>query len=335
MPRATRRIAGGAGLCLIFALVATFAAVAQTSKLRLVSTAWPPFTNAPGQPRFALDLVEAAFGRIGLASTTTIVKAGEFTTALLEGPFDGSPAAWKDAARERALIFSQPYLENRLILVGRSGSSVAATKLTELRGKRIAIVEGYSYGDGVDLTGPIFVRTASEEECLAQLLAGKVDYTLMDELVVQFITTHHAAEAKSRLQFGKVPLMVRPLYFVVRRTLPDAAAIVDRFNAQLRGMIADRTYHKLLHVDWIVADVDADGLPEYVPRSDEAGAAPPQLAYTLTVTPDSKPAGNQRFYVGGKVYNGWNEVPESYKVSPGGAKSPDQSTLTYFRFTWK
>ena len=38
---------------------------AQTTPLTLVSTAWAPFTNAPGQPRFALDLVEAALGRIG------------------------------------------------------------------------------------------------------------------------------------------------------------------------------------------------------------------------------------------------------------------------------
>jgi ABC-type amino acid transport substrate-binding protein len=322
-------------LSLLIAAALFVAASAQTSRLRLVSTAWPPFTNAPGQPRFALDLVEAAFGRIGLTSATSIVDAAQFTTSLLEGPFDGSAAAWKDAARERALIFSQPYLENRLILVGRTGSDVTATKLNDLRGKRIAIVAGYSYGDGVDLTGPVFVRTASEEQCLEQLLASKVDYTLMDELVVQYITTHHAAEAKSRLRFGRTPLMTRPLYLAVRRSLPDAAAIVDKFNAQLRGMIADRTYHKLLHVDWIVADVDGDGLPEYVPKSDEAGAAPPQLAYTVNVTPETATAGTKRFYVGGKVYNGWNEVPESYKVSPGGGKSPDASTLTYFRFTWK
>src|SRR5262245_4887728 len=316
-------------LSVLIAAALIAAASAQTKQLRLVSTAWPPFTNAAGQPRFALDLVEAAFGRIGLSSTTSIVGAAQFTSSLLEGPFDGSAAAWKDASRERALIFSKPYLENRLILVGRTGSDVAATKLTDLRGKRIAIVEGYSYGDGVDLTGPVFVRTASEEQCLEQLLASKVDYTLMDDLVVNYITTHHAAEAKSRLRFGRTPLMVRPLYLAVRRSLPDAAAIVDKFNAQLRDMIADRTYHRLLHLDWIVADVDGVGLPEYVPKSDEAGVAPPQLAYTVNVTPETASAGAKRFYVGGKVYNAWNEVPDSYKVSPGGAKSPDQSTVTY------
>ena len=52
-------------------------------QLTLVSTAWPPFTNAPGQPRFALDLVEAALGRIGLSAKTTIVDAAQFTPSLL------------------------------------------------------------------------------------------------------------------------------------------------------------------------------------------------------------------------------------------------------------
>ena len=127
---------------------------AQANQLRLVSTAWPPFTNAAGQPRFALDLVEAAFGRIGLSANTTIVDAGQFTASLLNGPYDGSAAAWKDAERERVLLFSQPYLENRLILVARRGGDVSAASLAALKGKRIAIVEGYSYGDAVDFEAP-------------------------------------------------------------------------------------------------------------------------------------------------------------------------------------
>jgi len=83
-------------------------ATAQPAPLRLVSTAWPPFTNAAGQPRFALDLVEAGLGRIGVKSETTIVDDGQLTSLLLSGKFDGSAAVWKDAERERTLLFSQP-----------------------------------------------------------------------------------------------------------------------------------------------------------------------------------------------------------------------------------
>jgi polar amino acid transport system substrate-binding protein len=135
-----------AGIVLSISAVAAswLAAGGQTTQLRLVSTIWPPFTNQPSQPRFALDLVEEATRRIGITTSTFFVEAAKFTPTLLTGPFEGSGAAWKDAERERVLLFSQPYLENRLILVARRGGDVSAKALAELKGKKIAIVEGYS-----------------------------------------------------------------------------------------------------------------------------------------------------------------------------------------------
>src|SRR5215203_1957553 len=64
--------------------------LAQAPPLTLVSTVWAPFTNEPGQPRFALDLVEAALGRIKRFAKTTIVPPAQFTTSLISGKFDGS-----------------------------------------------------------------------------------------------------------------------------------------------------------------------------------------------------------------------------------------------------
>ncbi len=323
-----------------FAIVLTAAAFttpsAQTDALRLVSTAWPPFTNEPGQARFALDLVEAALGRVKLSARTTIVEPARFTPALLSNEFDGSGAAWKDAERESALVFSQPYLENRLVLVARRGDDVSAAALTDLKGKRIAIVEGYSYGD-IDKSGAAFVRSRSEEDSLSLLLASKTDYALMDDLVVQYIVDNHPNEAKTRLSLGTTPLVTRPLYFAVRRSRPDAASIVNRFNAQLRGMIADRTYHKLLHVSWIRADVDGDGLVEFVPQNDRAGTAAPQRAYDLLTVDKSTalkidPA--PRFYVGGSIYTDWATVPNRYKVEDPKRPDPARSTASIFRFSW-
>ncbi|HZM93516.1 MAG TPA: transporter substrate-binding domain-containing protein [Vicinamibacterales bacterium] len=322
----------------LLVIVATsLAASAQTNQLRLVSTAWPPFTNQAGQPRFALDLVEAAFGRIGLSANTTIVDAAQFTSSLLDGPFDGSAAAWKDPDRERVLLFSQPYLENRLILVARRGGDVSATSLAALKGKRIAIVEGYSYGEAVDNAGPTFVRSRGEEDSLKRLLASEVDYSLMDDLVVQYIVSNYATEARTRLQVGTTPLVTRALYLAVRRTRPDAESIINRFNSQLRSMVADRTYHRLLHVDWIRADVDGDGLAENVPQSDQPGRLEPARSYELfsSQQPTSTSLStSQRFYFGGTTYNSWAAVPDRYKVEDPLHKDPSRSVVPIFKFSW-
>ena len=311
----------------------------QTTVLLLVSTAWSPFTNGPGQPRFALDLVETALDRVGIRTSTTIVDPSQFTTALLSGKFDGSAAAWKDAEREKTLLFSQPYLENRLILVARRGGDVSATSFAGLEGKRIAIVEGYSYGEAVDQSGPTFVRSKSEEDSLKLLLDSKVDYTLMDELVVQYIVRNYAEEARTRLEIGSTPLIRRQLYLAVSRNVPDAQSIVDRFNAQLRGMISDHTYHRLLNLDWVVADVDGDGRAEYVPQSDRMGATEPKRAYSLvftepTLTPKPVSKAEGRFLIGGSIYDGWTSVPDRFKVDDPKRPDPNRSTAAIFRFVW-
>jgi polar amino acid transport system substrate-binding protein len=335
--RNRNRCATRAAVVFLAFIAATLLVSAQTTELRLVSTAWPPFTNAPGQPRFALDLVEAALGRFGVGARTTIVDAAQFTSSLIGGRFDGSAAAWKDAERERTLLFSQPYMENRLILLGRRGADVSAKGLGDLHGKRVAIVEGYSYGDAIDNSGATFVRSTSEEDSLKLLLTRAVDYTLMDELVVEYLVDNYAKEARAKLQFGSRPLLTRQLYLAIRRDRPDAASIIERFNAQLRGMIADRTYHRLLHVAWIRADVDGDGVPEYIPASDRPGPAPPDHAYALfsTEEPASPPEKKQTgFYVGGNIYKEWASVPDSYKVINSQQPDPSRSTGTIFRFSW-
>jgi polar amino acid transport system substrate-binding protein len=360
-PRGTWR---AAVLAIAIAGVAAFVASAQTpapqsppqqpvlpqptAPLRLVSTAWTPFTNPPGQPRFALDLVEAALGRLGVTSNTAIVEPAQFTDALLTGRYDGTAAAWRDAEREKVLLFSQPYLENRLILVGRKGTDVSAPAFLQLAGRKVAIVGGYAYGE-IDKAGPTFVRSQSEEDSLRMLLAKEVDYVLMDELVVQYLAGRYAKETSAKLAFGTTALLTRKLYFAVRRDLPGAQAVIDGFNAQLRGLITDRTYHKLLHVPWIEADVDGDGLTELIPASDKAGPDEPQRAYKLfTDTPGEgqtgitsrtilahETASGKRFYYGGTIYETWASVPEQYR-GPRNPNMPDssRSTASIFTFTW-
>jgi ABC-type amino acid transport substrate-binding protein len=302
--------------------------------IRLVSTPWSPFTNAAGQPRFALDLVEAALGRIGVTSTTTIVAPAAFTPALLGSAYDGSGAAWKDAERENLLVFSEPYMENRLVLVGRKGADVSATSLAAVKGKRVAIVEGYSYG-AIESAGPVFVKASGEEDGLTRVLHGDADYVLMDELVVSFLVNNYPEESRTKIEIGKAPLVSRPLHLAIRRSRPDAEGIIRRFNAQLKTMIVDRTYHKLLHVDWIWAQVGETGQVALIPAGDYAGQKPPDRAYTLlSQSRTDTTTKSKGFFIGGTIYPDWAAVPNKYKVED--PKYPDyrKSTASLFKFVW-
>ena len=327
-----------AAAILLCASVSAIVLAQAPQPLSLVSTAWTPFTNEPGQPRFALDLVEAALGRTMRTAKTAIVPPAQFTTALLSGKFDGSAAAWKDAERERVLLYSQPYLENRLVLVGRLGADVSAKTLADLKSRRVAIVEGYSYG-AIESAGPVFVRASGEEDSLTRVLRGEADYVLMDDLVVTYLIKNYPEESRTRIEVGKTPIISRSLHLALRRSRPDADGLIRRFNAQLKTMIADRSYHKLLRVDWIRADIDGDGVPEDVPLSDKAGTAEPQHIYTLKM-PDAKlkvttiPV-TPRFYIGGTIYTDWASVPNRYKVEETNwPPSSARNTGSIFKFVW-
>ena len=121
-------------------------------------------------------------------------------------------------------------------------------------------------------------------------------------------------------------------------SLAAAEGLVNRFNAELRRMVADRTYHRLLHVDWIRADVDGERRQELVSRTDQAGPKPPERSYDLFVTtPEPAPvprAGDPRFYFGGSIYENWASVPEHYKTSNSDMPDSSRSTASIFRFTW-
>lgn len=327
-------------LAVLVAIAMALSAVsAQNRSLRFVSPIRPPFTDVPGKPRFALDLVEAALQRINVSATTTLVANGAYGEALMSGPYDGTAVAWRDSARDKALLFSEPYLENRLVLVGRKGADVSARTLADLAGRRIAIINGYAYGDDFDNAGPAWVRTNGEPDSLTMLLADKVDYALMDDLVVQYLVNDYPEESRTRLSIGTIPLVVRPVHLALHRSLPDAASIIKGFNAQLKQMILDRTYHKLLHVDWIYTDVDGDGRKELIGASDQAGKTAPQRAYSLFTQSELdaqvRRADEERYFFGGAVYSGWSSVPDKYKTDYLDRPEHVHPTARIFTFSWK
>jgi len=326
------------------------APVADATKLNLASTKWLPFTGVEGEPRVALTLTENALERAGYHSTTTFVPDGQLTPKLQRGDYDGSAALWKSEDREQFLLYSKPYLENRLVLVARKGTDVSAKSLAELKGKTVALVEGYAYGDAVEsASGPRFVRGANAHDNLQALLAGKVDYALLEDLVVEYLFEQQAKEASARLEVGTLPLVKRTLHFAVRKGFPDAQRVIDRFNDAIAGMVGDGTYNKALQLTWIRADVDGDGQDELIPQGNHLGSAPPERSYALFspsavmaataavspataapaasgshLEPNQKP---MRFYIGGKYYDTWQEVPEKLRGEPepnyvAGGKTP-------------
>lgn len=321
-----------ARVLLLLPALLTCVAAEATERVRLGSDSWPPFTDSADGNRLALDLVHEALRRAGVEAATEIVEWGAVTSGLRDGSFDGSAAIWRSDERERALVFSEPYLENRLVLVGAKGSEVRARALYELTGKRVGVVAQYAYGEEVDAaTGPHFVEGRSDQQNLERLLAAELDYILVDELLIRHLAARHRAETERRLEIGTNALVTRSLHFALRRELEGAEAIVERFETEIRRMLADGTYNEVLRLDWIRADVDGDGRLELVPRDDRAGDEEPLTSYSvLSETARESPVSAlNRYWIDGRVYEDWESVPERYKTPPKQTEPPPPAFLRF------
>jgi polar amino acid transport system substrate-binding protein len=310
------------------------AAQPASLKLRLASSLWPPFVDDADHPRVAVDVVTTALARAGYIAQDEVTSLEVVLQGLRDGSFDGSTALWRSPEREEYLLYSDAYLENRLMLVAKQGTKVDAASLAELAGKKVGLVKDYAYGPEVEQAqGPVFVRAAgTEEENLRALLRGDVDYVLCDALVIHHLKQQYPQQVREKLATGSRPLVTRSLHFTVRKDRPDAQRIIEGFNRQLATMLHDGSYHQALHVDWIHADVDGDGKLELVAAGAEIGTQAPTSGYQLMgsvpagANPESDPA-HARFVVKGVAYDSWDQVPDDFKKTPSDAFNPKPGTL--------
>lgn len=316
---------------ILFLIILSIDVFAQDVKLKLASDVWPPFTNTQENEAFAFELVGESLHRNNVEFENDIVGVTDVIKLIKEGVYHGSSALWKDNEREEYLLFSDAYLQNQLILVGLRGADVSAHKLSKLFNKKVAIVESYAYGPEIEEASRVnFVKGKSDQENLTSLMKGQVDYILVDHLLIQYLMSNQQKEVAKYLAIGSEPLFTRSLHFAIRKDVPNADSIIQRFNTEIKKMMADGTYNRILQLHWIRADVDGDGQLELVLSGDQAGLQAPSNSYSIYFKDSKKASTNWgRYYINGKLYNGWEEIPNEYKVAQA-----SKETFTFLKLSF-
>lgn len=303
---------------LIFSIILliSFNVFSQTKELKLASDVWPPFTNVETEKACALDLVKEALIRIGIKVELEILDFNDVISRIDAGAFDGSAALWLSDEREKKYLFSEAYLQNQLVVVGKKGSDVSATSFNEFDGNKIGVVEDYSYGIDINSGQVELVTGDNDQQNLERLLSGQIDYMLVDALLIQYLLKYQVNDVTEYLEIGKNPIIVKSLHFAIRKDIDGAEDIITRFNEEIQIMIAEGTYNRILELNWVRADMDGDGTMELILDGNAAGTAPPE--YTYGVGSDQsmvkKQVNTDRYYINGKFYNSWDQVPQEYKT---------------------
>jgi ABC-type amino acid transport substrate-binding protein len=300
-------------ITLLIFIIITVSVWAQTESLKLSSDVWPPFTNVDPEKSIALDIVEEALNNIDISVDYQIIGFDDVMIGISSGMYDGSAALWLDESRKRQLLFSEPYLQNQLILVGRKDSNVDVSSVSELKQKRIGVVKYYSYGDEIYKgKNNRIIPGDSDQQNLERLISEEIDYFLVDALLIQYLLKYQLNDVSTLLEIGDKPLIVKSLHLGINKTIPDASQIIKAFNKNIKTMMADGTYNKILELNWVTADVNNDGQLELILAGNEAGTLAPSSSYNIMYSEETKTDGG--FYIDGKLYKSWDEVPNKYKV---------------------
>ncbi len=250
-------------------IIATFlfSTVEARDPLILSNDVWPPFIIKGSKQGTAEMLVCQALERSGWTCT---VKVNDWEAVLDEariGAIDGIAAAWKNPERETYLLFSEPYLTNRIVPVINDASPVDVKTLADLAGRRVALVSDYAYGDEITAILPRIqlVSANTSLNAIREVRTGKADVALIDELVAR---EEEYEALMSGLTALDTVLAYRDLHLAISKQHPDAEVIIEDFQRGYKLMLADGSVNEILNVDWLATDFGQSGDINVVMRSD-------------------------------------------------------------------
>lgn len=285
--------------------------------LHMAADVWPPFSDVNGKKSIALEIVSTAFERMGKSVDVEITAFHNVLEGINSKEYAGGPVLWKTDERAESMNYSLPYFQNQLILIGRKGASVDLQNIPDLKGKKLGLVKDYAYGDSIINSKEIDIHYAeNDQKNLEALLSNKIDLMLVDQVLINYLFKYQMNDVSELLEIASHPFIIKTLHLAIRKDYPKSKEIIKEFDKQIDTMIADRSYHKILNLDWIAADLDGDGQKEYILNGQFGGTQKPdKVAYEIFKEKQQKSQAN-KYFVNGTYYNTWEDVPSSYKKSP-------------------
>lgn len=188
-------------------------------------------------------LIRTAFAHMGIAVTCE-PKPWARAINELDGTTAGIGGIYKNSERLKKYDYSEPLLVETITIYFHGAHPFSYTRLEDLKGKRIGVMRGWSYGDDFDNVrdaGWFKVEGVStDEQNFQKLMYGRIDIALaIRESVSHLLGTYRDIRA------ADVPL-IQPSAFLAFPKPAHRATLLKQFDQALKAMKASGEFSRIL-----------------------------------------------------------------------------------------
>jgi len=228
-------------------LLLLFAAVAHgqtdSESVQLAALNWPPYIGENlAENGFGAEIIKTAFNRVGYGVTFSFLPWVRALKDANIGKYDAVCFAYYSEQRAKIYALSNPFVESALVFCKRRDADIVYHTLQDLTPYRIGIVRGYVNTTEFDRADYLHKEQANSELLnLKKLLNKRIDLTLIDKFVAQYLIHSVFARQAKAFQFIDPPLKIHPMYLMFSKNTNNYQKKLEDFNYGLQQITDDGT----------------------------------------------------------------------------------------------
>lgn len=246
-------------LCVLYTILSSVYSPlvnAAEKPIQLVAAAdpWPPYIDEKHpMGGVSVQIADAALRTQGYTVRNLIMPWARAMEETKKARVDLILDAWWSKERSRDFMFSRPYINGPVKFIKRKADPFRYSDLSSLKGKSIALVRNYAYGDD-------FLNTTNYEPVLVtQFLQGvhmlalnRVDLAIENELVARSRLLNDAPELIPKIEFVDQALGDNYVYLISSYQHPKHMEIIGAFNKGLAIILENGEYQKIMRENKLV-----------------------------------------------------------------------------------
>ncbi len=222
----------------------TLAQVKEAGKLVVATSPdFPPFESLEGDKvvGIEIEILELICKELGVELEIQQIDFDSVLSGIQAAKFDmGVSGITVTEARQKNMLFTNPYYEAAQAIVVKEGSSIAAK--TDLDGKKVSVQSGTTAEDFCTTNGYNVSSFKANADAQTALTTGKVDAWVIDNCTAVEMVEKYNAENDDKLVILDESMTTEPYAFAFAFGSED---LVEEINKIQDKLLADGTIQKI------------------------------------------------------------------------------------------